>query len=51
VPIERGAVQQEVYYFVIILSGVRLNPLGTAATTGLLNQPQMMMVTVEQLME
>jgi hypothetical protein len=27
-------------YFVIILSGVRLSPLGTAATTGLLYQPQ-----------
>jgi hypothetical protein len=29
------------YYFFIILSGVRLSPLGTAATTGLLYQPQM----------
>jgi hypothetical protein len=29
------------YYFFIIPSGVRLNPLGTAATTGLLYQPQM----------
>jgi hypothetical protein len=28
-------------YFFIILSGVRLSPLGTAATTGLLYQPQM----------
>jgi hypothetical protein len=27
--------------FFIILSGVRLSPLGTAATTGLLYQPQM----------
>jgi hypothetical protein len=27
--------------FIIILSGVRLSPLGTAATTGLLYQPQM----------
>jgi hypothetical protein len=27
--------------FVIILSGARLSPLGTAATTGLLYQPQM----------
>jgi hypothetical protein len=26
---------------IIILSGVRLSPLGTAATTGLLYQPQM----------
>jgi hypothetical protein len=29
------------YYFFIIVNGVRLNPLGTAATTGLLYQPQM----------
>jgi hypothetical protein len=29
------------YYFFYILSGVRLSPLGTAATTGLLYQPQM----------
>jgi hypothetical protein len=28
-------------FFFIILSGVRLSPLGTAATTGLLYQPQM----------
>jgi hypothetical protein len=28
------------YYVFIILSGVRLGPLGTAATTGLLYQPQ-----------
>jgi hypothetical protein len=28
-------------YFLIILSGVRLSALGTAATTGLLYQPQM----------
>jgi hypothetical protein len=27
--------------FIIILSGVRLSPLGTAANTGLLYQPQM----------
>jgi hypothetical protein len=27
--------------FLIILMGVRLNPLGTAATTGVLYQPQM----------
>jgi hypothetical protein len=30
-----------VHYFFIILSGVRLSPLGTAATTGLSYQPQM----------
>jgi hypothetical protein len=36
---------------IIILSGVRLSPLGTAATTGLLYQLQMMMVIVEQLVE
>jgi hypothetical protein len=30
-----------IYYFFIIVSGVRLSPLGTAATTGLLCQPQM----------
>jgi hypothetical protein len=29
------------HYFVIIPSGVRLSPLSTAATTGLLYQPQM----------
>jgi hypothetical protein len=29
------------HYFFIILSGVRLSPLGTAGTTGLLHQPQM----------
>jgi hypothetical protein len=28
-------------FIIIILSGVRLSPLGTAATTGLLYQPQM----------
>jgi hypothetical protein len=28
-------------FFYIIVSGVRLSPLGTAATTGLLYQPQM----------
>jgi hypothetical protein len=28
-------------FFIIILSGVRLSPLGTVATTGLLYQPQM----------
>jgi hypothetical protein len=30
------------YFFIIIISGVRLSPLGTTATTGLLYQPQMM---------
>jgi hypothetical protein len=30
------------YYFIIILSGVRLSQLGTAAATGLLFQPQML---------
>jgi hypothetical protein len=29
------------YYYIIILSGVRLSPLGAAATSGLLYQPQM----------
>jgi hypothetical protein len=29
------------HYFFIVLSGVGLSPLGTAATTGLLYQPQM----------
>jgi hypothetical protein len=28
------------FIIIIILSGVRLSPLGTAATTGLLYQPQ-----------
>jgi hypothetical protein len=28
------------YFFIIILSGVRLSPLGTAAVIGLLYQPQ-----------
>jgi hypothetical protein len=28
-------------HFFIVVSGVRLSPLGTAATTGLLYQPQM----------
>jgi hypothetical protein len=36
-------------FFIIILSGVRLSPLGTAATTGPMYQPQM--VTVEQFVE
>jgi hypothetical protein len=29
------------YFFYFILSGVRLSPLGTAVTTDLLHQPQM----------
>jgi hypothetical protein len=29
------------FFIIIILSGVRLSPLGTAATIGLLYQPQM----------
>jgi hypothetical protein len=33
--------EQDLYFFVIILNGVRLSPLGTAATTGLLYLPQM----------
>jgi hypothetical protein len=36
---------------IIIISGERLSPLRTAATTGLLYQPQMMMVIVEKLVE
>jgi hypothetical protein len=35
---------------IIIISGVRLSPLGTAATIGLLYQPQMIEI-VEQLVE
>jgi hypothetical protein len=38
-------------FFLIILSGVRLSPLATPATTGLLYQHRMVMVTVEQLVE
>jgi hypothetical protein len=41
-------------FFIIILSGVRLSPLGTVATTDLSYQPQMideMLVIVEQLVE
>jgi hypothetical protein len=38
-PLQRG--QNFFYIFFITLSGVRLSPLGTAATTGLLYQPQM----------
>jgi hypothetical protein len=30
------------HFFIIIVSGVRLSPLGTVATIGLLYQPQMM---------
>jgi hypothetical protein len=37
--IKTGAAQSAL--IIIIVSGVRLNPLGTAATTGLLYQPQM----------
>jgi hypothetical protein len=33
--------KMHIKFFFIILSGVRLSPLGTAATTGLLYQPQM----------
>jgi hypothetical protein len=29
-----------IFLFFIVVSGVRLSPLGTAATTGLLYQPQ-----------
>jgi hypothetical protein len=39
-----------IYFIIIIVSGVRLNPLGTAATTGLLYQPQMMVI-VEKLVK
>jgi hypothetical protein len=40
------------FFFIIILSGVRLSPFGTAATTGLLYQPQMIdEVIVEQSVE
>jgi hypothetical protein len=38
---EYDGVGLEVLFFIIILSGVRLSPLGTAATTGLFYQPQM----------
>jgi hypothetical protein len=33
--------EQAAHYHIIIISGVGLSPLGTAATTGLLYQPQM----------
>jgi hypothetical protein len=33
---------EEIIFFIIIPSGVRLSPLGAAATTGLLYQPQML---------
>jgi hypothetical protein len=36
-----NAGKQVLLLFFIIVSGVRLSPLGTAATTGLLYQPQM----------
>jgi hypothetical protein len=40
------------FLFFITLSGVRLSPLVTTAPTGLLyDQPQMMMVIVEQLVK
>jgi hypothetical protein len=35
------AARSQLLLFFIILSGVRLSPLGTAANTGLLYQPQM----------
>jgi hypothetical protein len=34
-------------FFIIILSGVRLSSLGTVATTGLLYQPQIMVIVVQ----
>jgi hypothetical protein len=41
-----------IIFIVIVLSGVRLSPLGTAATIGLLYHPQMILVViVEQLVE
>jgi hypothetical protein len=33
-----------VYFFIIIISGVGLSPLGTAATSGLLYKPQMRVI-------
>jgi hypothetical protein len=38
--IEHDNMSQSLACFIIIFSGVRLSPLGTAATTGLLYQPQ-----------
>jgi hypothetical protein len=43
--------KRDYYFFFIILSCVRLSPLGTAAATGLFYQPQMIIVIVEQLVE
>jgi hypothetical protein len=40
-----------IIYFFIILSRVRLSPLGTAAPIGLLYEPQMMIVIVGQSVE
>jgi hypothetical protein len=40
-PRSYGQAKSKSFFFVIILSGVRLSPLGTAATTDLLYQPQM----------
>jgi hypothetical protein len=37
--------------FFIIVSGVRMSPLGSAATTGLLYQPQIIMMIMEKLVE
>jgi hypothetical protein len=46
------SVQKACNQLFFIVSGVRLSPLGTAATTGLLYQPQMiMMVIMEKLVE
>jgi hypothetical protein len=37
----QGAASQKIPFFIlVILSGVRLSPLGTAAIAGLLYQPQ-----------
>jgi hypothetical protein len=48
----RGLVSKYHHCFlIIILSGVKLSPLGTAATTGLLFQPHIDMVIVQQLVE
>jgi hypothetical protein len=39
--LQQAIVTVLLFIFIIILSGVRLSPLGTAATTGLLYQSQM----------
>jgi hypothetical protein len=39
--LELSKLREAVWNFFILLSGVRLSPLGTAATTGPLYQPQM----------